>query len=115
MKGSGTVGNINAAARPRARNRTKRFLTSKLVVLLALLTVGFGLFAGGKQVNADQGMATAYQYYLLWDNAGGVQGAKHSNEGKVAQKLSSAVQGTLGSGGNYLKFGYSDCVYKGEE
>ena len=104
------MGNINAAARPRARNRIKRFLTSKLVVLLALLTVGLGLFAGGKQVKADQGMATAYQYYLLWDNAGGVQGAKHSNEGKVAQKLSSAVQGTLGSGGNHLKFGYSDLV-----
>lgn len=104
------------------RNKTKQFLSSKLIVFVALVGLTIGAFTVINKSNAAQtDFSQVYQYYLL-SNSNGKDLAKastkqsgssgDSNDG--GSKTSKKLIGLLGNGGNQGSFSYDD-IYQGAD
>lgn len=98
--------------------RAKKFLSSKLVVFIALLSLSVGAFTVVNRPSADDiNFSRVYQYYLL-SNSNGQDLAKASTEtsqnggdsNSGGSSVGKKLVGLLGNGGNQGSFSYNDII-----
>ena len=98
--------------------RAKKFLSSKLVVFIALLSLSVGAFTVVNRPSADDiNFSRVYQYYLL-SNSNGQDLAKASTEASQnggdsnsgGSSVGKKLVGLLGNGGNQGSFSYNDII-----
>ncbi|MGX5378193.1 hypothetical protein ACWCL1_08120 [Ligilactobacillus sp. LYQ135] len=84
--------------------RLTNIVKSKVLVVLSLIMISFGLFSNIGKAKADDNynLSTVYQYFLL-DNRNGYTPKKDKS-------FKDAISGALGSGGNQGTFSYDDIV-----
>lgn len=91
--------------------QAKKFLSSKLIVLIALVGLSIGAFTTISQPKADDvSFSQIYQYYLLADKHGTENFAKASTSESGSEAKSGKLAGILGNGGNQGTFNYSDII-----
>lgn len=98
-------------------NKVKKFLSSKLVVCIALLGLAAGAFTVVDKPSADDiNFSRVYQYYLL-SNSNGQDLAKASTDASQNNSDSGGggtvgkhLVGMLGNGGNQGSFSYDDII-----
>ena len=104
--------------RTRFWERAKKFLSSKLVVFIALLSLSVGAFTVVNRPSADDiNFSRVYQYYLL-SNSNGQDLAKASTEtsqnggdsNSGGSSVGKKLVGLLGNGGNQGSFSYNDII-----
>ena len=104
--------------RTRFWERAKKFLSSKLVVFIALLSLSVGAFTVVNRPSADDiNFSRVYQYYLL-SNSNGQDLAKASTEtsqnggdsNSGGSSVGRKLVGLLGNGGNQGSFSYNDII-----
>lgn len=98
--------------------RAKKFLSSKLVVFIALLSLSVGAFTVVNRPSADDiNFSRVYQYYLL-SNSNGQDLSKASTEASQnggdsnsgGSSVGKKLVGLLGNGGNQGSFSYNDII-----
>lgn len=97
-------------------DRAKKFLSSKLVVFVALISLSIGAFTVVSRPSADDiNFSRVYQYYLL-SNSNGQDMAKASTESTSnggdsgGSSVGKKLVGLLGNGGNQGSFSYNDII-----
>lgn len=104
--------------RTRFWERAKKFLSSKLVVFIALLSLSVGAFTVVNRPSADDiNFSRVYQYYLL-SNSNGQDLSKASTEASQnggdsnsgGSSVGKKLVGLLGNGGNQGSFSYNDII-----